>query len=132
VIVGLGIDLVDVSRVERLIARHADRALRRLFTPGEIEYARARVRPALHYAVRLAAKEAAYKALAGNELARGIGWRELEVVAREGSSPSIELHGVALARVEQLGARTVHLSLSHTDTAAAAVVVIEGPDTGPK
>ena len=87
---------------------------------------------ALAFPVRLAAKEAAYKALAGNELARGIGWRELEVVAHEGSRPSIELHGVALVRVEQLGARMVHLSLSHTDTAAAAVVVIEGPDTGPR
>ena len=126
-IVGLGIDLVDVSRVERLIARHADRALRRLFTPGEIAYARARARPAMHYAVRLAAKEAAYKALAGNDLARGIGWTELEVVAREGSRPSIELHGVAFTRVQQLGARMVHLSLTHTDTTAAAVVVLEAP-----
>ena len=101
-IVGIGIDLVDIARVDKLLDAKGDRALRRLFTADEVAYALARALPAQHLAARLAAKEAAFKALAGNSLARGIGWREIEVV-RTHERPTLVFHGRASERVAQLG-----------------------------
>jgi holo-[acyl-carrier protein] synthase len=125
VIAGIGIDLVDIARVERMLDDKGGRVLERLFTADEVAYAMARVRPAMHLSARLAAKEAAFKALAGSDDARLIGWREVEVVAREGHSPSIVLSGRADARARELGIHHLWLSLTHTDTTAAAVVVLE-------
>ncbi|GAC1685974.1 MAG: holo-[acyl-carrier-protein] synthase [Gemmatimonadaceae bacterium] len=122
---GLGIDLVEIARVERLLAAKGDRALRRLFTAGEIGYAMARARPATHLAARLAAKEATFKALAGSDRARSIGWREVEVAHDLHGSPSIVLHGTASTRADELNVRRIWVSLTHTATTAAAVVVIE-------
>lgn len=124
-IVGLGVDLVDIARVRRLIEQRGDRAMARLFTEGEREYAGYRVEPARHLAARIAAKEAAFKALAGNDLARGIGWRELEVFSRSDGGPLLRLHGRAEARASELGVTAVHVTISHTDTTAVAVVVLE-------
>jgi holo-[acyl-carrier protein] synthase len=125
VIVGLGIDAIDIARVERLIARHPDRAVMRLFTAREAAYARARIRPAVHFAARVAAKEAAYKALAGNDLARAIGWREIEVIVGPDGSPMLALSGKAARRAAQMHAERVWVSLTHSDHAAAAVVILE-------
>lgn len=124
-IAGIGIDLVDIARVERMLAKKGERMLARLFTPDEVAYAMARVRPAMHLAARLAAKEAAFKALAGSDDARLIGWREVEVVARAGHSPTIVLTGRADTRARELGIQHLWLSLTHTDSAAAATVVLE-------
>jgi holo-[acyl-carrier protein] synthase len=124
-IAGLGIDLVDIARVERMLADKGDRVLERLFTPDEVAYAMARVRPAMHLAARLAAKEAAFKALAGSDDARLIGWREVEVIARDGHSPTLVLTGRADTRARELGIQHLWLSLTHTDSAAAATVVLE-------
>jgi holo-[acyl-carrier protein] synthase len=125
VIVGLGVDLVEIERVRRLIDMRGDRAMARLFTDGERTYAAYRVDPARHFAARIAAKEAAFKALAGNDLARGIGWREIEVFARPDGGPLIRLHGRAERRAAELGVTRVLVSISHTDATAAAVVVLE-------
>ena len=124
-IAGIGIDVVDIARVERMMADKPDRLYARLFTPSEVEYSLARARPALHLAARLAAKEAAFKALAGSDDARLIGWREVEVVSREGNSPVLALTGRAEARARELEIRHVWISLTHTDLTAAAVVVLE-------
>jgi phosphopantetheine--protein transferase-like protein len=100
--------------------------LNRLFTAEEMSYISLKVAPAQHLAVRLAAKEAAYKALAGNDLARGIGWRDVEVITRlSDGAPSIRLHGRALERFQELGAQSVHVSLTHSLTTAVAVVIVE-------
>lgn len=123
-IAGIGIDLVDIARVEKLLDAKGDRALRRLFTTDELEYALARARPAQHLAARLAAKEAAFKALAGNSLARGIGWREIEVVRGE-HYPTLSLHGRAADRAAELGVSSILVSLTHSATTAGAVVVLE-------
>lgn len=123
-IVGVGIDLVDIARVDRLLDAKGERALRRLFTASEVDYAVSRPLPAQHLAARLAAKEAAFKALAGNELARGIGWKEIEVV-RGDSRPTLTFHGRAAQRVRELGITTVWVTLTHTATTAGAVVVLE-------
>jgi len=125
VIVGVGIDLVEVQRMRELLARKGDRALRRLFTDGECTYALAHREPERQLAARAAAKEAAFKALAGNDLARGIGWRELEVLSRQGRAPALLLHGRAAERANELYVTKVHLSLTHTVSAAGAVVVVE-------
>ena len=124
-IAGIGIDLVDISRVDRLLDAKGERALRRLFTADEVSYALARALPAQHLAARLAAKEAAFKALSGNALARGIGWREIEVIRGE-IRPTLALHGRAAERATELGVTSIWLSLTHSATTAGAVVVLEG------
>ena len=123
-IAGVGIDLVEIARVERLLTSKGERALRRLFTDSEIAYAQQRARPAMHLAARLAAKEAAFKALAGSDEARLIGWREVEVVSQPNSPPSLALHGRADIRARELGVQRIHLSMTHTDQTAGAVVVL--------
>jgi holo-[acyl-carrier protein] synthase len=125
VIVGIGIDLVEVQRMRDLLARKGERALYRLFTEGERAYALTHPEPERQLAARAAAKEAAFKALAGNDLARGIGWRELEVLSRPGRAPALLLHGRASERANELLVTRVHLSLTHTEGSAAAVVVVE-------
>lgn len=124
-IVGLGVDAVDIDRIERMLDAQGDRMLDRLFSPTERAYLVSKPAPAQHAAVRLAAKEAAYKALAGNELARGIGWRDVEVVSRDDGSPEIRLHGRAVERLAQLSGTTVHVSLTHSASTAVAVVIVE-------
>lgn len=124
-IVGVGIDLVDIARVARLVEAHGERARRKLFSPGECAYADARPEPARHFAARFAAKEAAYKALSGSEEARAIGWRDIEVEMDALGRPTLLLHGRAAARGRELGVTRLHLSLTHADLVAGAVVVLE-------
>jgi holo-[acyl-carrier protein] synthase len=125
-ILGVGMDLVDIERVERMLERHAERLVERLFTPRESAYCAGMSRPARHYAVRLAAKEAAFKALSGTEEARAIGWLEIEVELDSIGRPSLALHGRAHARAKVLGVARSFVSLSHSDATAGAFVVIEG------
>jgi holo-[acyl-carrier protein] synthase len=124
-IVAIGLDVVDVARVERMLEENRDRVLARLFTNAKSAYALARPHPAQHLAVRLAAKEAAFKALAGSALARAVGWRDIEVRNDADGVPSLALSGRAQARLEELGATMSHVSLSHSDATAVAVVVLE-------
>src|SRR5688572_24943011 len=125
-VIGIGFDLVDIARVERLIEWKGDRALKRLFTFREVDYASRKALPARSYAARLAAKEAGFKALAGSDLARAIGWRDLEVVMHSDGRPALVLHGTARRRAADMGVTRVHLTLTHTNTTAGAVVVVEG------
>jgi holo-[acyl-carrier protein] synthase len=125
VIVGIGFDLVAIARVEQMLARKEQRALDRLFTPHEQEYALARARPAMHLAARLAAKEATFKALTGSDEAKLIGWKEAEVRRGAEGPPVLHFTGRAAARAAELGVARVHLTLSHTDETAGAVVVLE-------
>jgi holo-[acyl-carrier protein] synthase len=124
-VVGIGMDLVEIARVERLLEWKGERALKRLFTFREVDYASRRAQPARSYAARLAAKEAGFKALQGSELARAIGWRDLEVLVRSDGSPTLELHGPARRRATELGITRIHVTLTHTNTTAGAVVVLE-------
>ncbi|MBA3854553.1 MAG: holo-ACP synthase, partial [Gemmatimonas sp.] len=95
------------------------------FTPHEQEYALARARPAMHLAARLAAKEAVFKALTGSDDAKLIGWKEAEVRRGDEGPPVLAFFGRAEARAKELGVTRVHLTLSHTDDIAGAVVVLE-------
>ena len=123
--IGVGVDLVEVSRVAAIIADKGARVFERLLTPDERAYCESRPDPATHVAVRLAAKEAVYKALQGTPAARGIGWREIEVTRGADGRPDVRLAGSAARRARELGVRQVLLSLSHTHQAAGAVVVLE-------
>ncbi len=124
-IVGIGLDLLEIARVTQMVALHEERALRRLFTFREIDYASRHAHPTRHYAARLAAKEAAYKALSGNDLARAINWKDIEVVVREDGQPILELHGHAKRRAAELGVTRAWVTLTHSEATAAAVVVLE-------
>ena len=124
-VIGVGIDLTEIARLERMLDGKGTRALERLFTDAELAYARGRARPAMHLAARVAAKEAAFKALSGTDDARLIGWREVEVVSHDGRSPSLSFHGRAAVRATVLRVGRTHLSLTHTDRTAGAVVVLE-------
>jgi len=129
-IVGVGIDIVEVMRVERLLERRSVRSLARLFTPAEQTYCTGRPRPALHLAARLAAKEAASKAL-GTGFSGGVSWREIEVVADADGRPMLAFLGMTAKVVTRRcgeGHRW-HLSLSHDRHYATAVALVETPDT---
>lgn len=124
-IVGLGMDLVDIARIAEMLSRHPARARARLFLPGERAYCDARAEPSRHYAARFAAKEAAYKALAGSEAARHISWHDIEVVSDpQDGRPTLQLHGRAAARAAVLAVTGVHLTLTHSQGMAAATVVL--------
>lgn len=129
-IVGVGLDLVDIPRVAELLASKGARAEARLFTAGELAYARARAEPARHLAARFAAKEAAFKALAGSDAARGIGWHDIEVANEWDGRPRLVLHGRAAERAAALGVVRTHLTLTHADQVAGAVVVLESAAAG--
>jgi len=122
--VGVGVDLVEVSRTRAMLTEKGGHVYDRLLTPAEAEYCRSRPDPAEHVAVRLAAKEAVYKALQGTEAARGIGWRDIEVTRAADGRPDVALTGLAAARARELGVTRVLLSLSHTHEAAVAVAVL--------
>ncbi len=121
---GVGVDLVDIERVEQLMRRHGERAIRRLLTDRERTYCMSMPRPAQHVAARLAAKEAAYKALqrAGN--ARAVGWRDSEIVLNGDGSPTLQFHGRAKAAAARLDATDALVSLTHSNHSAAAVVIL--------
>jgi holo-[acyl-carrier protein] synthase len=121
---GVGIDLVELPRVARLLARKGDRALNRLLTPAEREYVTSHGNPVPHVAARLAAKEAVYKALQLLPGGRDIGWRDIEVVRADSGRPTIALHGRAAAVVAASRLR-IHVSLTHSESTAAAVAVVE-------
>jgi holo-[acyl-carrier protein] synthase len=125
VVIAVGIDLVAVARIQRMLDRVGDRALERLLTPDERAYCLTMAVPARHMAARVAAKEAVYKALQGTEDARGIGWRDIEVVRDGDGRPSARLHGRAAVRLGELGGGQVLLSLTHTDDLAAAIAVVQ-------
>jgi len=125
-LIGVGIDLVDISEAARLLDRWGNRLLNRLLSEEERDYVRRAVTPAENLAVRLAAKEAVYKALQSLPGSRTIRWRQIEVVRQEGGRPVIRLHEEA-ERVASLGGVSrISLSLTHTSRTAGAVAVIEG------
>jgi holo-[acyl-carrier protein] synthase len=122
--VGVGVDLVEVSRTRAMLEEKGSHVYDRLLTAAEAAYCRSRPDPAEHVAVRLAAKEAVYKALQGSDAARGIGWRDIEVTRAADGRPDVALTGLAAARARDLGVTRVLLSLSHTHQAAVAVAVL--------
>lgn len=115
---GVGIDLLEIGRLEGALRRHP-RLAERVFRPAELDYAQARVRPGRHLAARFAAKEAVVKALG---LRGAFGLREVEIVA--GEPPAVRLHGRAAEAAADSGVE-VQISLTHSREFAAAVALVE-------
>ncbi len=123
-LIGVGIDLVDIARVERMLARHGDRVLTRFLTEREQAYVVGRHRPAMHIAARIAAKEAAYKALQSLPGAQAVSWHHLEVERESEGRPFLTLFGLARNLIDRHGPLRFELSLSHSDATAGAVAVL--------
>ncbi len=121
-VIGVGVDIIEIERVRRAAERGGERFLRRVFSSTEAVYCSSRRDPARHLAARFAAKESVIKAL---RVPPGLGWlwRDIEVSGR-GGPPSIRLSGRALERARTLGVSDSHLSISHSDTHAIAMVVL--------
>ena len=124
-IVAIGIDLVEIARIEEVFARRGDRFRARVFTEGEISYCERRASKFASYAARFAAKEAAMKAL-GTGWSEGVGWTDVEVVSEPSGAPVLQLHRRALERMREIGATRAHISLTHSGDLAIAQVVLEG------
>jgi holo-[acyl-carrier protein] synthase len=123
-IVGLGLDVTDINRIADAIERHGRRFLTRIFTAAEVAYCTERRIPAIHFAGRFAAKEAAMKAL-GTGRSRGVLWRDVEVI-RHGGPPELQLHGGAARRFAAIGGRKSLVSITHSEELAMAEVLILG------
>jgi holo-[acyl-carrier protein] synthase len=124
-IIGIGMDLVEIDRIEDSIRRFGDRFLGRILRAEEIRYCQGQGRPALHVAARFAAKEAASKAF-GTGIGSDLAWLDLEVLREPSGKPVLVLHDAGRALAEERGIRAVHLTLTHTGTTAGATVILEG------
>jgi len=125
-IIGVGVDIVELSRIRSAHKRWGERLLVRLFTKGELEFMAARADVCPYLASRFAAKEAFLKAL-GTGFARGISWQDMEVIREEGRRPFFNISGRALQIMEEMGVKNIHLSMSHERKYSVAQVILEGP-----
>ena len=123
-IVGSGVDIVEVERVASAIERFGERFLRRVYTAGEIKYCRSKRNASERFAARFAAKEAAFKAI-GTGLRMGVAWKEVEVRREPGGRPTISFSGAAAVHAGKLGMKRASLSISHTAEVAIANVILE-------
>lgn len=122
-IIGHGIDIVETTRVAKMVHDHGDRFLKRCFTQGELDYVAANpMRQAEHLAGRFAAKEAIMKVL-GTGWSQGIAWTEAEVVREDSGRPTVKLHGRCAQVADELGIMYWHLSISHSGAYATASAI---------
>jgi len=124
-IVGTGVDIAEVKRIQAAVSRFGERFLKRVFTPAELRYCMAKPNAAERLAARFAAKEAGMKAI-GTGLRLGVTWQDVEVLRMPGQRPMLEFHGKAAEFAARLGCKRTHLSLSHTKEQAIAYVILEG------
>jgi holo-[acyl-carrier protein] synthase len=123
-IVGIGIDLVEVQRIENAWKRFGDRFLGRILLPEETAYCLTHKSPAPFLAARFAAKEAVSKAF-GTGIGPSLGWHDIEVRHKESGAPYIIMHGKGQDLLQARNANVVHISLTHTATNSAAVAILE-------
>lgn len=123
-ILGVGIDIIEVARVQATYEKFGERFLNRILHASEIAYCLSHKSPAPFLAGRFAAKEAIAKAF-GTGIGAQLGWRDMEVVRRESGEPYVILHGGGQRLLQARGAKAAYISLSHTQNYAAAVAVLE-------
>ncbi len=123
-IAGIGVDIVDVARIQALLDRYGERFLRRVFTEAEMAYAMRGVNRAERLAGRFAVKEAMMKAL-GTGKSQGILWRDVETVRGISGMPVVHLHGQAVKRAKWRNGGAVHVSITHDGGKAVAFVILE-------
>jgi holo-[acyl-carrier protein] synthase len=124
-VVGIGVDMVNIQRIEHVMTRWGDLFLGRVFTEKEIRWCQKRVRPVECFATRFAAKEAFLKAL-GWGLRNGIQWKDIEVGNDPMGKPFLSLYNKGKQALETLGIQKSHLTLSHERLYAVAYVLLEG------
>jgi holo-[acyl-carrier protein] synthase len=123
-ILGSGIDIIEVQRVEAACEKFGDRFLRRILRPSELAYCLSHKSPGPFLAARFAGKEAISKAF-GTGIGGQLGWQDMEIGRKESGEPYVVLHGKGQTLLRERGGRIVHLSLSHTAKQAAAVAILE-------
>ncbi len=121
-IIGIGTDITECLRIARMIERHGELFLARVYTPEEIRYCQNRKQATQHFTGRWAAKEAIFKAL-GTGWIKGISWRDAEILNQPSGKPIAVLHGGAQQHARRLGIDEVQLSISHCRTHATAFAV---------
>lgn len=124
-LIGIGIDVVEVSRIKASLDEFGERFLDRIFTSVEREYCARQKRPELHFAARFAAKEAIAKAF-GTGIGKDLGWLDLEIIRKPSGEPEAKLTGSAASHARNRGVIQVMVSLSHAEHYAAANAVIMG------
>ena len=126
-LIGLGTDITECLRIARMIERHGELFINRVYTPEEIKYCQSRKQATQHFTGRWAAKEAILKAL-GTGWRRGISWRDIEVRNEPGGKPMVAVRGGAKDVVEQLEISEIQVSISHCRSHAIACAVAMGGD----
>jgi holo-[acyl-carrier protein] synthase len=123
-ILGIGIDIIEVDRIQSSYERFGERFVNRILLPSEISYCLSHKSPAPFLAARFAAKEAVSKAF-GTGIGAQLGWQDIEICKRESGEPYVVLHGGGMELMKQRGAQRVLVSLSHTQAHATAVAILE-------
>ena len=123
-ILGTGIDIIEVARIEASFEKFGERFVNRILLPDEIAYCLAHRRPAPFLAARFAAKEAVSKAF-GTGIGAQLGWHDIEIRRKESGEPFVVLHGKGAELFAARGATKIHVSLSHTEHYAAATAILE-------
>jgi len=124
VILGTGIDIIEVERIEASYEKFGERFLNRILVKGEMEYCLSHKKPGPFLAARFAAKEAVSKAF-GTGIGAQLSWQDIEVKRKESGEPYVIMHGNGLELMKQRGARIVHLTISHTEKHATAMAILE-------
>jgi holo-[acyl-carrier protein] synthase len=123
-ILGTGIDLIEVARIAASFEKFGERFVNRILLPAEIAYCLSHKRPAPFLAVRFAAKEAVSKAF-GTGIGASLGWQDIEIRRRESGEPFVVLHGKGQELFATRGAKKLHITLSHTENYATAAAILE-------
>src|SRR4030095_3445316 len=123
-VIGIGVDVIECSRIQRSMERFGDRFLHRVFTDGEIEYSISMKFPERHLAARFAGKEAVAKAF-GTGIGKSMGWRNIDIRKRESGEPFLVFTGPTEAYAAERGVTSALITLSHTENYAVACVVLE-------
>ena len=123
-ILGTGIDIIEVARIAASFEKFGDRFVNRILLPDETAYCLAHRRPAPFLAARFAAKEAVSKAF-GTGIGAQLGWLDIEIRRKESGEPFVVLHGKGIELLTARGAKKMHVSLSHTENYAAATAILE-------
>jgi len=123
-IVGMGLDIAEIDRIQAAITRHGRPFIERLFTPSEVSYCERHASPSERYAARFAVKEAAMKAL-GTGWRHGVRWRDIEVTREISGKPGVHLEGVARQFADRLGVKHISVSITHSGNWAMAQVIFE-------
>jgi holo-[acyl-carrier protein] synthase len=123
-IVGTGIDIVEIDRIKRSIIKYSDRFKNKVFTQREIDYCHSQADPAKHFAARFSVKEAVLKCF-GTGMAGGILWKDVEVDNKKSGQPTLNLYGKGKELFNQLKIKHIHISITHDKSYAVAHAIAE-------